>query len=182
MEMRLTVIRRLPGVWRAVIPGMAAQGLIACSTVCGGQLEAPEAGLVARQGPSAETVDRAGPDAAVAAAAAALLGVTADAAAMAWSSSSRGNMKTIYELYRDNLIAEGGSPKTDDSTRVLLSKWVTAAGGNPRPGDTRNVLFQKLARAKGKTPFPGDTTVGILRRIADGGPADNEWTCLHKLL
>jgi hypothetical protein len=91
-------------------------------------------------------------------------------------------MKTIYELYRDNLVADGGVPATGDSTFVLLRKWTSAAGGNPRPGDTKNVLLQKLARAKGTTVFPGDSDVMILRRIAGWNSSDNEWWCLFRIL
>lgn len=90
-------------------------------------------------------------------------------------------MKTLYELYRENMIAAGGAFKTGDSIYLMLFKWVDSEGGNARVGDTKNMLLQKLARARGATPYPGDSDVLILRRIVSGKPSDNEWWCLYKM-
>lgn len=89
---------------------------------------------------------------------------------------------SIYELYKDVLVAAGGEPKAADSLHNLIARWLTIIGGTPDYLDSKNDLLRKVARALSVTCYHGDSNIQILQRISGAKTGSSEWDCLRALL
>lgn len=96
--------------------------------------------------------------------------------------SMNNSSDSIYDLYKDVLVAAGGEPTAADSIRNLIARWLTVLGGAPDYLDSKNDLLRKVARALSVTTYPGDSNIQILQRISGAKTGSSEWDCLRLLL